>query len=201
MKILRQDHLQPETLQVFADYNILVIKKEGDSSHINQGYDQFVAKKDKRVIEEAICKLKQGCRSLMMNQKIFLGIIIHALKDISPKVWEQSFIGVNLHPDHRIPFDDWVKKIDATLQGGERFFHDNKQSMFDAMPVLWKNMTVEVRHKVVCTIDCFYRDSPENPWEEANIQKLLEFVPLAEVSKLHTLYMVAKRDPSVFVPD
>jgi hypothetical protein len=40
-------HLQPEALQVFAKAKIQVIKEEGDSSHVNQADNQFVAKSDK----------------------------------------------------------------------------------------------------------------------------------------------------------
>ena len=32
---------------IFAESEILVVKEEGDTSHVNQAYAQFVAKKDK----------------------------------------------------------------------------------------------------------------------------------------------------------
>jgi hypothetical protein len=41
-------HLQHEALQVFSDHKILVLKEEGDTSHVCQAYDKDVAKEDKR---------------------------------------------------------------------------------------------------------------------------------------------------------
>lgn len=41
-------HLQPEALKVFADHKILIVKEEGDTSHVCQAYDKDVAKEDKR---------------------------------------------------------------------------------------------------------------------------------------------------------
>jgi hypothetical protein len=47
-------HSKIEALETFAKYNILVIKEEGDSSHVCQAYDQLVAKQDKRVTRDLL---------------------------------------------------------------------------------------------------------------------------------------------------
>ena len=36
-----------EALEIFDQFKILLLKEEGDSSHVNQSYDQLVAKQDK----------------------------------------------------------------------------------------------------------------------------------------------------------
>ena len=36
------------TMQLKADVGIICVKEEGGSSHVNQGYDKFVAKKTRR---------------------------------------------------------------------------------------------------------------------------------------------------------
>lgn len=52
--------------QTFHDHRILVIKEEGDSSHVNQAYDQFVAKQVSVVVAQHICFL----HSLLLTQHI-----------------------------------------------------------------------------------------------------------------------------------
>ena len=39
--------LSPTAMQLRLDSKILSLKEEADSSHVNQGYDKFVAKSDK----------------------------------------------------------------------------------------------------------------------------------------------------------
>jgi hypothetical protein len=53
-------HLVPEALPVFTDAKIEVVKEEGDTSAVNQPYDQSVAKLDK----ELICSALEPCQSI-----------------------------------------------------------------------------------------------------------------------------------------
>ena len=39
----------------------------------------------------------------------------------SSNVWESSFIVVNMHPLHRISFDDWMQKITGYVEAAEKF--------------------------------------------------------------------------------
>ncbi len=82
-------------------------------------------------------------------------------------MWISSFKKDNLHPDYRIPFLDWIKKIDEKVVAGEHFFHKHNNSFFQAMPSFWQRLTIEARHSVVVM--------------------------------LRACYLLAKRDPSVFV--
>jgi hypothetical protein len=50
-------HLVPEALPVFTDAKIEVVKEEGDTSAVNQPYDQSVAKMDKKLI----CSALESC--------------------------------------------------------------------------------------------------------------------------------------------
>ncbi len=47
-------HLVPKALPVFTDAKIEVVKEEGDTSAVNQPYDQPVAKMDKELIHSAL---------------------------------------------------------------------------------------------------------------------------------------------------
>ena len=60
-------HLCPQSLLVFHENKILVMKEEGDTSQVSQAYDQLVAKLDKKYSREMleVTKLfltKQTCQ-------------------------------------------------------------------------------------------------------------------------------------------
>ena len=138
-----------------------------------------------------------------LDQWYLITIAIEALKKIKPNAWIESFKKVNLHPQHdRVSFDDWLKKIDSKLSSGE--FFASRTSLFDAMPAVWKNMSVQDRHDVVSVIDSFYRDKALDGkpiWTTSHVLRLVKYVPLGDVGKLRACYLAAKRDPSVFVFD
>jgi hypothetical protein len=87
------------------------------------------------------------------DQWFLIDVAIEALKKIKASAWIESFKKINLHPVHRVPFDVWLKKIDSTLSGGE--FFASRTSLFDAMPVMWKSMSVEDRHAVDQSLTAF----------------------------------------------
>ena len=45
---IEQHFNSPEALQIYYDHKIIQVKEEGDSSQVNQTYDQCVARQDKR---------------------------------------------------------------------------------------------------------------------------------------------------------
>jgi hypothetical protein len=76
--------LVPETLPVFTDAKIEVVKEEGNTSAVNQPYDQSVAKMDKEFIRSAL----ESCQSIqIINQETIVGACIHALGKVEPKAW------------------------------------------------------------------------------------------------------------------
>ena len=44
--------------ECFARHKILVLKEEGDTSQVNQAYDQFVARDDKRIIRDYLKRFR-----------------------------------------------------------------------------------------------------------------------------------------------
>ena len=190
-----------EAQQAFYDQKIMILKEEGDTSHLNQAYDQSVAKNDKAGMRMYLDLIRPHI-GVRLDQWFLIGVAIEALKKIKASAWIESFKKVNLHPVHRLPFDAWLKKIDSALSGGE--FFAARTSLFDAMPVMWKSMSVENRHAVVSIIDSFYKDTAlegQPVWTTHNVLRLVKYVPLADVGKLRCCYLAAKQDPSVFVID
>jgi hypothetical protein len=115
-------HLKIEALEIFAKYNILVIKEEGNSSHVCQAYNQLVVKQDKRVTTD----LLEGFRFLkhgVINQFALVLIANTAMNAPgSAKAWRVSHIRVNMCPSQIEPFTDWLKKHEAAVSVADRFF-------------------------------------------------------------------------------
>jgi hypothetical protein len=128
-------HLKIEALETFAKYSILVIKEEGDSSHVCQAYNQLVAKQDKRVTRD----LLEGFRFLthgVINQFELVFISKTAINAPgSAKAWQVSHIRVNMCPSQMEPFTDWLKKHGAAVSAADWFFK-SQASLFDAMPAM-----------------------------------------------------------------
>lgn len=144
----------PAGLEPFTNALIEVVKEEGDTSQVNQAYDQSVAKEDKKVIGRALDLVRSTRKLAVFKQETLVAVCIHALGNINPTSWVSSFRKVNQHPHHRIDFEAWCKKIESKLITGEQFFK-NRVGLFDAMPSFWKQMTCENRHAIVGMIDGF----------------------------------------------
>jgi hypothetical protein len=112
-----------------------------------------------------------------------------------------SFKKVNMQPDHRVLLSEWLDRIREQIFTGERFFKERENSIFDAMPAIWHNMPIEIRHKLVKTIDGFFVSATPGttPWSKENLKTLIQFAPLHDVHKLRACYLVAKLDPLVYV--
>jgi hypothetical protein len=190
-----------EAQEAFYKRKILILKEEGDTSHLNQAYDQSVAKNDKAGMRANLDMLRPHIGT-QLDQWYLITIAIDALKRVKATAWIESFTKVNLHPRSRMPFHLWLKKIDGKL--GHREFFANRTSLFDAMPAVWKNLSVEDRHAVVGLIDGFYTSSKfENVpiWTKSNVLELAKYAPLGDIGKLRSSYLASKIDPSVFVYD
>ena len=190
-----------EAQEVFYKRKILILKEEGDTSHINQAYDQSVAKNDKAGMQANLDLLRPHLRT-RLDQWYLITIAIEALKQVKASAWIESFTKVNLHPRFRISFDLWLQKIDGKLS--HRKFFSNRTSLFDAMPAVWKKLSVEDRHAVVTLIDGFYASNEFQDvpiWTKGNVLQLVKYAPIGDVGKLRSSYLAAKIDPSVFVFD
>ena len=58
-------------------------------------------------------------------------------------------------------FPDWIKKISSDFKTAETSnFGNHEGSYYDAMPSVWKNMSVPVRREAICIIDHFFEETP-----------------------------------------
>lgn len=104
-------HLDNESLQIFSDHKILVVKEEGDTSQVSQAYDQKVAKEDKRFTRAMLEGYKFNSKH-MINQWELILVINQALNDVSEgDAWEVSLERINImKPSKCLPFTESVKR-------------------------------------------------------------------------------------------
>jgi hypothetical protein len=196
-------HLKTEALETFAKHRILVIKEESDSSQVCQPYDQIVAKQDKRVTRgllEGFCFSRHG----VITQFELILIVNTALnREGSQDPWRTSHIRVNACPSKMQPFTKWLKQLEALVAD---LFFESRDSLFDAMPDMWKNMS-EIQRRQVCSLlvslECCAITNPNSGslWSIGNVWKVLclGYVCYNDIHKLCGCHIVAKEDLSVFV--
>jgi hypothetical protein len=192
-----------EALEVFAQHNIVVVKEESGASDTNQSYDQQQAVADKKATRQLL-DIARPRMSQRMDQYKLVGVILVAIKSLPLSLWESSFIRVNLHPHHRMSFEDWIKKIYDKVKTGEtKYTRTNDDSYYDAMPAVWKNMSTEHWHKVLSIIDEFEAGTNENDgvaWSKEHCLLLLPYCKLQDKPKLWICHQVARTvDPGVIV--
>ncbi len=197
-------HLKTEALQTFAKHRILVIKEESDSSQVCQAYDQMVAKQDKRVTRGLLEGFRFSRHGIITQFELILIVNTSLNKEGSESAWRTSHIRVNACPSKMQPFTEWLKKHDAAVAAADQFFQ-SRDSLFDAMPAMWKNMS-EIQRRQVCTLldslECSARTDANSGslWSIGNVRKVMSlgFVDYDDIHKLRGCRIVAKEDPSVF---
>ena len=83
--------------------------------------------------------------------------------------------------------------------GETAYFRNHEGSYYDAMPSLWKNMSVPVRREVMCIIDRFFKEAPpgKSPWKRQNVLSLVRFFSHDEIPKIKIFHMVEMKHPDV----
>ena len=103
-----------KSLKLFAEYNICVVKEEGDTSQVNQAYNQAVTRSDKRVVHYLIGTVCNHSKKVLSNFYL-ITIVLHSLKTVTVASWLSSFKIVNIHPNCRISFAEWLIYIESQL--------------------------------------------------------------------------------------
>ena len=64
----------------------------------------------------------------------------------SSNVWETSFIAVNLHPHHRISFEDWLDKISPHVKAAEKY-ETEVINLSELLPKSWLQVPLAQRQQ------------------------------------------------------
>lgn len=191
-----------EAMLVYHEHKILVLKEEGDASHVNQAYDRLVARCDKSWIRDAVDILRRSTSLTrgVIDQWQLIHVGLYAVRACSSEVWSASFKAVNLHPKFRLSFAEWCKKIDHFLQAGQTFHQPSSaHDVFALLPAFWRGMTAVDRRAAVDIID----EHHHGEFTVACLQDLHEraHVLLKDMQLLRVCYEVAKRHPDHLLVD
>ena len=92
-------------------------------SHVNQAYNQFVAKNYKKILAETLaCQRKmKHVNKGVVDQYHLVFTDISIVTETPKQTWVNSFQPVGLDPLNRPTWNEWVDRIKPFLQGGESF--------------------------------------------------------------------------------
>lgn len=135
-----------------------MLKEEGDSSHVNQAYDKFVAKSDKAHKRHGLSMLRGMQFSGVNGSKIadqwsLLQVGLFVIRGTAPETWMASFEAVNMDPRTRVSFSDWCKRISQALQTGGQFKVEETPDEYSLLSPIWHGMNPEEKKKTVSIID------------------------------------------------
>ena len=98
-------------------------------------------------------------------------------------VWEASFVAVNMHPVHRISFDDWMEKISPFVKAAEKF-EEEVVDLTDLLPKSWLQLPLHQRQS---WLDMIKKDGES--WDVDLLSKLrasgMQLNHLANIFKLY----------------
>ena len=142
-----------EALAIYYGHLVNLAKEEADSSGLNQPFDKKVAKDDKVMMRDILSLLRTST-SITRGVVDQYGLVHVALRCVSQfgEAWETSFRWVNMHPDHRLSFKDWIKKIAPQLQSSCNFKIADNLQKFWMLPAFWIRMTPSERKVVIDTV-------------------------------------------------
>lgn len=178
-----------EELINMADSNIMALVEGRDSSEINQAFDKFVARAGKKRASITLDQLRRSHISPVIDQWMLVLVVLAMLRDCrDSQVWENSFVAVNMHPHHRVPFDDWLLKIAPFVQAAEKFENEVVDD-FAMLPTEWRTKPLSLRKKWIQIID-----DDGATWDVDLIDKLRKAgMTLSLIAKIYKIYQTEKR--------
>ena len=129
-----------------------------------------------------------------MDQYIIIYFFTNVQNRFKKETCIASFKRVNMHPNHCVKFDEWMKIIDnrGFLIAEQLFTKIN--FLYDAMSDFWEYLSVEHNHRVLSTIKGFYVSIFYNDklWMNENVVRLAKYFKLDDVFKLRASYFAEK---------
>ena len=137
----------------FAVALILALCENRDSSEINQAFDKFVARAGKKLAAQCLDQIRRAHITPIIDQWMLVLVGLAVLRNCAKsRVWENSFVAVNMHPHHRVSFAEWVPKIAPFIGAAEKF----EQEVIDdaaLLPAEWTSHKLSSRQQWIKIID------------------------------------------------
>ena len=187
----------PVALRVWWEHRIMLIKEEGDNSHVAQPFDRHPAKSDKSSMRRALTLLRSSAaRAVLMgvvDQFKLVHVGLAAVRQLTRESWVASFVACNLHPHHRKPFAEWLKSIEHFLEGGKTFKCEEPIDLYRLLPAFWHGTSPAEKRAVVAVVDRF-----EIAWSVDCLVALRDecHIAIADMQKLRLCYDLAKEQPA-----
>ena len=188
---------EPRSLELRAARNIHTAKEESGTSHVNQAFDQLVAKNDKKVAAEILAAQREmkHVNKGVIDQYGLVHTAIAIVKATTRDMWIKSFRRVALNPTNRQSWDEWVEYIKPFLQAGASFKPESAIDVNDwyaMLPALWRGMSLEERQKATGILA-----SHDGKYTAACVEELKSklSVPLSDMQNLRICLTLAATDP------
>ena len=184
-----------KAMQIYADAKIRLLKEEGDASHVNQAYDQEVARADKRSSRGALAFVRSttALTRHVVDGWCLVHVCLAVLRALEPDAWISSFKKVNLHPHHRVGFVEWCKRIEHFLVGGKDIKEEELTDNYTLLPSFWHGTAPNEKMRVMKIYE--ENDSAFSTQCIEQLRRELGF-PLSDMQDLRLCIELATEDPS-----
>jgi len=134
-----KSHLEAASLIKFADFNIYCLVENRDSSAINQAFDKLVARSGKKRAARVLSLMTRSHITPIIDQWYLVLVVLAMLRDCAQSnVWQNSFIAVNMHPDYRLDFQEWIQKISPAVAAADKFEKETID-LAELLPRAWQD--------------------------------------------------------------
>ena len=159
-----------------------------------QAFDRWVAKAGKKRAQRTLDMLRRSHVDPIINQWTLVMVGLSMLRDCdSSRVWETSFIAVNMHPNHRLSWEDFRDKINGFIVASQKF-ETEVIDLQTLLPQSWLQLPLEKRQGWLKLI----ADNGET-WDTDLLDKLRAAdMPLCTLSNIFRIYNMEKKigDPN-----
>ena len=149
-----------------------------------QAFDRFVAKAGKKRAAKMLDLVRRSHITAIMDQWFLVLVGLSMLRDCDQSnVWESSFMAVNMHPLHRISFEDWLKKINGFVVAAAKF-DSEVIDVTELLPKSWLTQPLSKRQKWLKII----KEEKES-WDVDLVSKLRSSgMSLSNLSQIFKIY-------------
>ena len=184
-----------KAMEIYAEEKILLVKEEGDTSHVCQAYDQKVAKDDKKSMRQSLAYLRESNKLTKgtIDGWLLIHVALAAVRELDPDSWVHSFDKVNLKPSTRVGFPEWIKRIEHYIQGGESFKPEVIRDSYSLLSPFWHGMLPDEKKLAMRIFESY-----QNTFTVACVKELIStvHVPNPEMQNVRVGMELALKDPS-----
>ena len=156
---------------------------------MSQAFDRFVARAGKKRAALLLDDLRRSHITPVIDKWYLCLVALDMLRDCTEsKVWEASFLAVNMHPNARIGVEEWLRKISGFVVAAEKF-EDEVIDVAELLPRSWLTQPLSSRQRWMAMV----KDSGPS-WDVDMICALREDgMPLSLVANIFKLYHAVQR--------